>query len=255
VEQIKRPGGRSDLEGRVIVITGAGRGIGAGCAVLCARRGARVVLAARSQPELSRVCRAIAEDGGHAMPVVCDVSDPEQVLRLFAEARERYGPVDALVNNAGVLTPAPLHEQRLEDFEQMLKVNVTGTFLCCQQALADMLPRGNGVIVNIASVSGLPNVERLPGISGYAASKGAVVALSEALAAEVVDAGVRVVALSPGSVATPMLAGVAPDAMTGAMRPGAVAEVVAFLASDAAMGVTRTNWTVWGGPQAIKPPR
>lgn len=179
------------------------------------------------------------------MPVVCDVTDPDQVERLFAEADERFGPVDVLVNNAGAVTAAPLHELAPEDWDAMVAVNLTALYRCCRAALARMRPRGSGVIINVASVAGVPGVPKLPGLVGYAATKGGAVAFSEALAAEVRPDGIRVVAVSPGSVDTPMLRSVVPD-VQGAMHPGDVGKVIAYLASDAAVAVTQANVVLWG---------
>lgn len=242
-------GGR-DLEGRVAVVTGAGKGIGAAVAVQLASRGARVALAARTDADLARIAAFIAESGGEALPVRCDVTDAPSVERLFREARERLGPVDILVNNAGQALARAFHEQPPEEWRRLIDVNLVSTLLCSRAALDDMRARGKGVIVNVASVSGVAGVEKFPGLSVYAATKGAVIAFSEALAAEVRPHGVRVVCVSPGSVKTDGLAAVAPkEVVEQAMTPGRVAGVIAFLCTDAASAVTQANVVIWGPPK------
>ncbi len=238
-----------DLEGRVALVTGAGKGIGAAVAVQLASRGARVALAARTDGDLAKIAAFIAESGGEGLPVRCDVTDEAAVERLFREVRERLGPVDILVNNAGAALAAPFHEQPTDAWRRTLDVNLVSTLLCSRAALADMRPRGRGVIVNVASVSGVSGVEKLPGLAVYAAAKAGVIAFSEALAAEVRPQGVRVVCVSPGSVKTDGLAAVAPpEVVEQAMTPGRVAGVIAFLCTDTASAVTQANVVVWGPP-------
>lgn len=237
------------LAGRLALVTGASKGIGASAAAHLARLGARLVLAARSEEALQKVAAAVAELESEALPVLCDLSQPEQVERLFAAARE-LGPLDVLVNNAALLQAGPLVETSDADWQAMVDLNLTAVFRCCRAALREMLPRGKGVIVNVASVSGISGVPKLGGLVGYAATKGGVIALSEALAAEVAPQGVRVVALSPGAVKTDMLRSVAPEREEIAMTPGQVGRVIAWLASDDAAAVRETNITVWGPPAA-----
>lgn len=239
-----------DLDGQVALVTGAGKGIGAAVAVQLAARGARVALAARTEGDLARIAAFIAESGGEALPVRCDVTDEPSVQRLFREVRERLGPVDVLVNNAGAALARPFHEQPADEWRRLLDTNLVSTLLCSRAALEDMRPRGRGVIVNVASVSGVAGVEKLPGLAVYAAAKGAVIAFSEALAAEVRPHGVRVVCVSPGSVKTDGLARVAPkEVVEQAMTPGRVAGVIAFLCTETASAVTQANVVVWGPPK------
>ncbi len=234
------------LKGRCALITGGGRGVGAACARKLAREGARVVLAARSASELQAVAAELQSEGREVRWVAGDVSQEEDVAELFRVAREAFGPVEILVNNAGLLRCAPLVSMPLADWEATLAVNLTGAFLCARAALEQMLPLRRGVILNVASVSGVAGVDKFPGLVAYAASKGGLLAFSEALAAEVKGQGVRVAAISPGSVNTAMLASVAPEAAAAAMDPADVARVVAFLASDEAAAVHQANLLVWG---------
>jgi len=229
---------------RVTVVTGASRGVGAACARALAAAGDRVALLARGSCE--PVAEAVRAAGGQALALSADVADPEQVRAAFAAVREAWGPVEVLINNAARLEPGPVAQLTPERWRGLWEVNVSGPLYCAQEALRDMRAQRRGVIVNVASVSGVPGIEKLPGLVGYAATKGALIAFSEALAAEVGPEGVRVVCVSPGSVATPMLAEAAPGAR--GMHPDDLARTVAFLASDAARAVQRTNLVVWGPP-------
>ena len=215
----------SEFEGRVAIVTGASSGIGQRTAELLAARGARVAIMARSAEKLRRVA------GDHMLAVAGDVSRPEDVERLFAETEGRFGKCDVLVNNAGMIDPAPLVDTAHEQWQRMFAVNVDSIFLTCRRALPSMLERGLGAIVNVSSISGVPGPEKFPGWVSYCASKGAIISLTEALAVEVKSRGVRVNSISPGSVDTPMwseASGGAPAAMT----PDEVAEAILFLASD-----------------------
>jgi NAD(P)-dependent dehydrogenase (short-subunit alcohol dehydrogenase family) len=236
----------SGLEGRIAVVTGGGRGIGAATAKLLAQGGARVVVSARTAAQLATVVDEIRAAGGEAEAVVCDVSDDEQVAALFAATAERFGPVDILINNAGTVAMGPVAEMSRADWDRVIGVNLTGVFLCSQQALKQMLPRKSGVIVNVSSVAGVPGVDKFPGIVAYSAAKGGVILFSEALAAECAGTGVRVLSVSPAATNTQMLRAVAPDVAANAMTPETVGKVIAFAASDAAAGVTNTNIDVWG---------
>lgn len=234
-------------------MTGAGRGIGAAAARLLAARGARVALAARTQAELEAAAGTIRAAGGEALPVPTDVARPDDVASLFDAVRARLGPVDLLVAAAGVVEAGPLAALEPPAWERLVGVNLTGVYLCARAALADMLPRGRGTIVPVASVGGVAGVPKLPGLVGYAATKAGVIGLTEALAAEVGPAGVRVVCVSPGSTRTDMLAAVAPDALGEAMAPEEVARVIALLASEEAAAVQGENVIVWGPPKRAAP--
>ncbi|MCA8922360.1 MAG: SDR family oxidoreductase [Planctomycetes bacterium] len=231
---------------RVTVITGASRGVGAACARRLAADGHRVALLARSSCE--PVAAEVRAAGGEALALVADVARPESVQAAFAAVRAAWGPVDVLVNNAARLEPGPFAALTPERWRALWEVNVSGALRCSQAALEDMRPRGRGVIVNVASVGGVSGIPKLPGLVGYATTKGALIAFSEALAAEVAPAGVRVVCVSPGSVSTAMLAEAAPEAE--GMPPAALADVIAFLVSDAARAVHQANLVVWGPPGA-----
>lgn len=217
----------SDLTGKVAIVTGASSGIGKATAELLEKHGARVITFARS-----------------AGTVTGDVADPEAVERLFAATEERFGACEVLVNCAGMIDPAPLVDTSLQRWRRMFAVNVDGIYLACRRALPSMLERGAGAIVNVASISGVVGPEKFPGWVSYCASKGAVISLTEALAVEVKDRGVRVNAVSPGSVDTKMWAeasGGAPASMTAEE----IAETILFLASDRSRPMNGQNLNVY----------
>jgi NAD(P)-dependent dehydrogenase (short-subunit alcohol dehydrogenase family) len=190
-----------DLSGRGAVVTGGGRGIGAEAARALAAAGARVVVSARSGAEIALVAAELAASGHEAHALECDVTDPESVERLRAEATGRLGRVDVLVNNAGISSSAPLKRQSLEEWRRLFAVNVEGTYLATRAFLQPMVEAKWGRVVNVASVAGRTGAAY---ISAYAATKHAVVGFTRALAAEVAASGVTVNAVCPGYVDTPM---------------------------------------------------
>jgi NAD(P)-dependent dehydrogenase (short-subunit alcohol dehydrogenase family) len=215
------------LAGRVAVVTGASRGIGAATAEALAGAGARVVLAARDRDALAGVARRIQDAGGQAMPVPADVSKADDVERLFAAAAEA-GPVAALVCAAGVLTSALFGETTLDIWEETLGVNLTGSFLCCRAAFTAMRTAGEGRIVNIASLSGVYATEKFPGLAAYNVSKYGVIGLTEAIAVEGRPHGISAICVSPGAVDTQMLRRANPELRPG-LTPGDVAELILAL--------------------------
>jgi NAD(P)-dependent dehydrogenase (short-subunit alcohol dehydrogenase family) len=215
------------LAGRVAVVTGGSRGIGRATAEAMAKAGAHIVLAARDHAALEGVCSSIREADGTATPVPTDVSRAEDVDRLFTVA-EGIGRPTALVCAAGVLTRVPFEKTTCETWEETLGVNLTGTFLCCRAAFAAMRRAGGGRIVNIASLSGIYATEKFAGLAAYTASKHGVVGLTEAIAAEGREHGVRAVCLSPGAVDTAMLRQANPDLRPG-LTPAELADLIVAL--------------------------
>ena len=190
------------LEGQVAVITGAGRGIGRAIALAYAREGAKLALAARSEPELEEAVAAVLELGGQAIAVPTDVTSQADTERLAEAAVERFGRIDVLVNNAGISGPiGPLQDNEIDEWVDTINVNLTGTFLVCRAVIPVMLRQGGGRIINL---SGAGAANAWSNMSAYCSSKVAVVRLTEVLAQELEGKGITVNALGPGSVHTTM---------------------------------------------------
>ena len=227
------------LAGRLAVVTGASRGIGAATAAAVAAAGAHVVLAARDRQALDGVAGRIIQAGGQATPVPTDVGHETAVERLFAEVTA-IGPLSVLVCAAGVLTPAPFAETTSAMWHETLGVNLTGTFLCCRAAFAAMAPAGAGRIVNIASLSGVYATEKFPGLAAYNVSKYGVIGLTEAIAVEGKEHGISAICLSPGAVDTEMLRRANPALRPG-LTPADVADLIVALLDSPLAPVSGAN--------------
>ena len=227
------------LAGRLAVVTGASRGIGAATAEAVAAAGAHVVLASRDGEALAAVARSIRDAGGAATAVPTDVSRVEDVERLFAAAEEK-GRLAALVCAAAVLTSARFTETTSEIWDETLGVNLTGSFLCCRAAFTAMRAGGGGRIVNIASLSGVYGTEKFPGLTAYNASKYGVIGLTEAIAVEGKGVGVSAICVSPGAVDTQMLRRANPELRPG-MTPDQVANLIVALLDNALVPASGTN--------------
>ncbi len=216
-----------EFNGKVVIVTGASSGIGRAAAELFARDGARVALFARSAGKLEAIARAFEET---VIPVAGDAASERDVDRLFSTTESRLGRCEVLVNCAGMIDPELMVRTTPERWDRMFAVNVRSMFLTCRRALPSMIERRGGTIVNVASISGVIGPEKFPGFVSYCASKAAVIELTEALAVEVKEHGVRVNCVSPGSVDTAMwkqASGGAPADMT----PDEIARTILFLAS------------------------
>ncbi|MFI5374596.1 MAG: SDR family oxidoreductase [Candidatus Rokuibacteriota bacterium] len=217
------------LAGQVAIVTGAGRGIGRAIAGAFAREGAAVVLAARSGAELHGVAREIEQAGGRALVVPTDARQEASVEALVRRALAEWRQVDVLVNAAGVATFAPVTDSKLDDWDQMLAVNLRGAVLCCRAVLPAMIDRHRGTIISVGSVV---TSRSLAGSAAYTASKYGLLGFSRVLAEEMRPHGVRVGVLSAGATDTPLW-----DAMPGApardrmLRADQVAEAALLMAS------------------------
>ncbi|MDQ3794101.1 MAG: 3-oxoacyl-ACP reductase FabG [Actinomycetota bacterium] len=225
---------------RVALVTGAGSGIGRAIAEKLAKDGERVVVNDLNDATADEVVAGIKELGGEAAAAPGDVSEAEDVRRIVAAAREAYDTPDILVNNAGFGQQKRFVDLTVDDFDRMIAVHLRGTFLCTHAVLPDMLSRGRGIIVNVASQLGqIGGVE----LCHYSAAKAGIIGLTKSLAREVSAQGVRVNAVAPGPINTELVLGLSEDwrrAKAAELplgrfgEPWEVAETVAFLASDGA---------------------
>ena len=238
------------LEGKVAIVTGGNSGVGAATAMLFAKEGAKVVISARRQTQLEEVAGKIRAEGGEVLPVVCDISKHEDAKHLMAEAVTAYGKVDILVNNAGVLDEGLKAIDKVEDevISRVVDINTKGTMFCIQEAVAQMVGKG-GSIVNVASVAGVMGC----GGAAYVASKAAIVGVTKHTALRFAGQGIRCNVVCPGSIATPMTAGMSAENMdadmfgqmgkhsdlrVGVCMPDDVANILLFLASDESRAIT-----------------
>lgn len=245
-------------QNKVVIVTGAAKGIGEGIARVFAKEGARVVVVDWDEAAGQKTAQEICADGGQAMFVPCDVSDEAQVKAMIERTLAEYGQIDILVNNAGVGVYKPVLEATSEDWDRCLAVNLKGVFLCSKYAIPHMQKLGKGAIVNVSSVHSHATVN---GVAPYAASKGGITALTRNMAIDYGPA-IRVNAVAPGWVLTPLIQGIFDGYADPAQQEKLVAErqvmkrigqpvdignAASFLASDEASFITGTQLFVDGG--------
>ena len=242
------------LEGRVAVITGGGSGIGLATARRLADEGAHVVIG-----DMDASSGQAAADEVNGMFVQCNVTDAGDVAEMFRAAKNRYGSIDVAFNNAGISPPDDdsILETGIDAWRRVQEVNLTSVYLCCKEVLPYMLEQGKGSIINTASF--VATMAAATSQISYTASKGGVLAMSRELGVQFARSGIRVNALSPGPVATPLLMELfAKDPERAARRlvhiplgrfgePEEIAAAVAFLASDDSSFITASNFLVDGG--------
>jgi NAD(P)-dependent dehydrogenase (short-subunit alcohol dehydrogenase family) len=249
------------FEDKVVVVTGAGSGIGRACAASFAAEGAKIVVVDVNPSAAEAVVEQIEAAGGQAVAVVADVSKAADAQKIAQEAAARFGGIDCLVNNAGIQTYGTVVDTDEETWDRTLNINLKGVFLVSKYCIPEIAKRGGGAVVNMGSVQGIRTQRN---VAAYTATKGAILAMTRTMALDHAAQNIRVNAVAPGSVDTPMLRWAAglfepdnPEALIDewktlhplgrVARSDEIAQVVLFLASDQASFVTGATIVVDGG--------
>jgi NAD(P)-dependent dehydrogenase (short-subunit alcohol dehydrogenase family) len=232
----------ADLAGLAAIVTGAGRGIGRAIAIRLGSAGASVALCSRTAEQLDETRQLIEAQGGRALALPADVAKVEDVERLVAETRARFGRIDILVNNAGTASLATIDQMEPEVFDRIIATNVRAVYLCSRGVWPIMAADGGGVIINISSVAAY---DPFPGFAAYGAAKAFVTTYTKALAAEGQACGIRVYGVAPGAVETQMLRGAFPDfPAEQTLEPDDVAALIETLLSPACRHISGQTITI-----------
>jgi 3-oxoacyl-[acyl-carrier protein] reductase len=242
----------ANLVGKVAIVTGASRGIGKAIAQALSQEGAKIVINYASSADAAEtLVQEIQDRGGEAIAIAADVSNPEQVETLIKSVMDKWGRIDILVNNAGITKDTLLLRMKLEDWQSVIDLNLTGVFLCTQKVAKIMLKQKSGRIINIASVAGqMGNA----GQANYSAAKAGVIGFTKTVAKELASRSITVNAVAPGFITTDMTAGLEAEAILSYIplarygTPEEVAGMVRFLAADpSAAYITGQVFNVDGG--------
>lgn len=248
-----------ELKGKVVIVTGAGSGIGRGISEVLAGHQARIAVVDRNKAGMQETCSELEKLGAESEAITCDVGDEEQVQAMAESVRKRFGRIDGLVNNAGVYFAKPFEQITAEEWDHVIGVDLRGTFLCTRACIGDFLRQGSGSVVNVSSVH---SVACVPDASPYDAAKWGVVGMTKALAVEYASRGIRFNCLSPGLIDTQIWRDIqattedleaclahwrANIPMGRVGLPREMGNVAAFLLSDMASYVTGCNLNADGG--------
>ncbi len=247
-----------DLKGKVAIITGSRRGMGKSHALLMAKEGVKVVVSDISLEDCQKVVEEIEKNNGEAIAIKCDVTNKQEIEALVKKTIEKWGKIDILVNNAGICEFKPFLEITEKDWEKTININLKGYFLMAQAVAKEMIKNKSGSIINIASIAmgqvGIGFINLVP----YCASKGGIVAMTEALALELAPYNIRVNAIAPGAIDTPMVdtTKADPKALEFTLnqiplhrlgKPEEVSHLVLFLASNVSSYITGSTFIIDGG--------
>jgi NAD(P)-dependent dehydrogenase (short-subunit alcohol dehydrogenase family) len=247
-----------DLTGKVAIVTGARRGMGRSHALKLSEAGAKVVVSDISLEDCQKVVEEIRKNKKEALAIKCDVTKKEEIEKMVEETLKEWGRIDVLVNNAGIADFKPFLEMKEEDWDRTIDINLKGYFLCAQRVAKEMVKQNSGSIINIASVAMGQVGIGFPSLVHYCASKGGIVAMTEAMALELAPYNIRVNAISPGAIDTPMVDPLRVDKATleGVLnriplkrmgKPEEISHLVVFLASDNASYITGATFVADGG--------